>query len=111
MSKKGKAKKARKAARLASGFSGFNSANAAAPGFFSEMGAWLRKRPSEQFLVGAVLGAAAVYVLSNEELRAKILKGGIELYGSVAGGLAELREQMADIKAEIEVEKTGEGLP
>ncbi|MDR1662205.1 MAG: hypothetical protein LBR95_07265 [Azoarcus sp.] len=103
MSKKSKAKKARKAARLASGV---NGANAAASGFFSGLGAWLRERPSEQFLIGAAVGAAAVYILSNEELRAKILKGGIELYGSVAGGLAELREQLADIKAEVEAEKT-----
>ncbi|MDR1227527.1 MAG: hypothetical protein LBK55_00660 [Azoarcus sp.] len=108
MSKKGKAKKARKAARFANGF---NGAGAAASGFFGGLGTWLRERSSEQFLIGAAVGAAAVYVLSNEELRAKILKGGIELYGNLAGGLAELREQMADIKAGVEAEKTGEGPP
>ncbi|MDR2032614.1 MAG: hypothetical protein LBP86_10285 [Azoarcus sp.] len=104
MSKKSKAKKSRKAARLASGA---NAADTTTSGLFGGLGAWLRERPSEQFLVGAAVGAAVVYILSNEELRAKILKGGIDLYSSVAGGLAELREQMADIKAEIEAEKAG----
>jgi len=47
-------------------------------------------------------------VLSNEELRAKILKGGIELYTSAACGLAELREQIADLKAEVEAEQAAD---
>ncbi|MDR0701536.1 MAG: YtxH domain-containing protein [Azoarcus sp.] len=104
MSKKSKAKKSRKAGRPASAS---NAADAAPSGLFGGLGEWLRERPSEQFLIGAAVGAAVVYILSNEELRARILKGGIDLYSSVAGGLAELREQMADIKAEIEAEKAG----
>ena len=97
MSKKNRGGKARKAARRA------GVSNAAA-GPSGDLGKWLRKRSSGQFLLGAALGAAAVYILSREELRARILKGGIELYASLAGGLAELREQMADIKAEIDAE-------
>ncbi|MDR0635395.1 MAG: YtxH domain-containing protein [Azoarcus sp.] len=102
MSKKNKGKKARKAARRA----GVSGAANTGDGLFGDLGAWLRKRPSGQFLFGAAVGAAAIYVLSHEDLRARILKGGVELYGSLAGGLAELREQLADIKAEVEAEKT-----
>ena len=79
--------------------------NVQSSGLFGNVGAWLREHPSAQFLLGAVLGAAAVYVLSHEELRARILKGGVELYSSVAGGLAELREQVADLKAEVDAER------
>ncbi|MDR0563575.1 MAG: hypothetical protein LBG78_01385 [Azoarcus sp.] len=101
MSKK-KDKKARKSRANSATAPG---ATTASPGLFSNLGTWLRKHPSEQFLYGALLGAAAAYVLSNEELRGKILKGGIGLYGKIAGNFAELREQMADIKAELEAEK------
>jgi len=103
MSKKDKArKKVKKAACPACGYA---DPNAQPSGLFGNMGTWLREHPSEQFLLGALLGAAAVYVLSHEELRAKILKGGVELYSSVAGGLAELREQVADLKAEVDAEQ------
>ncbi|MDR3212962.1 MAG: hypothetical protein LBT71_03445 [Azoarcus sp.] len=101
MSKKNKGKKARKAARRANAVNGTNTT----PGLFGNLGTWLREHPSEQFLIGAAVGAAAVYVLSNEELRGKVLKGGIALYSSLAGGFAELREQVADLKAEAEAEK------
>ncbi|MDR1423579.1 MAG: hypothetical protein LBI92_03095 [Azoarcus sp.] len=102
MSKKDKArKKAKKATCPACGYA---DPNAQSSGLFGNAGTWLRKHPSEQFLLGALLGAAAVYVLSHEELRTKILKGGVELYSSVAGGLAELREQVADLKAEVDAE-------
>lgn len=55
----------------------------------------------QQFLLGAVLGAAATYVLSNDELREKIIRSAVKLYGDVAGGMAELKEQVADMQAEL----------
>ncbi|MDR1648319.1 MAG: YtxH domain-containing protein [Zoogloeaceae bacterium] len=108
MSKKSKEKKAQKAARKAAKqefnrfFTPNGAQNTATSSLFGPLGQWLREHPSEQFLIGALLGAATAYALSNEELRAKLLKGGIELYGRVVGGLAELREQMADLRAEAE---------
>ncbi|MDR2677957.1 MAG: hypothetical protein LBB51_00780 [Zoogloeaceae bacterium] len=106
MSKKNKEKKAKKAAKKAAaqGLNPFFTQNGtpANSGLFGQLGQWLREHPSEQFLVGALLGAAAAYALSNAELRAKLLKGGIDLYSRVAGGIAELREQMADLQAEAE---------
>lgn len=67
----------------------------------------LPSRRSEQFLVGLLVGAAAAYVLSDEELRGKIVKSGLKLYGNLAGGLAEMKEQMADLQAELEAEQAG----
>ncbi len=55
----------------------------------------------QQLLLGAALGAAAAYVLGDEQLRTKLLRAGLQLYESVTGGLAEMKEQVADIQAEM----------
>lgn len=55
-----------------------------------------------QMLLGAVLGAAAVYVLGDEKLRGRVMKYAIEAYTNLAGGFEEMREQAADIRAEME---------
>lgn len=59
---------------------------------------------TEQFVIGALLGAAAAYVLADEELRGKIMKSAMKVYTGLAGGVEEFKEQMADLKAEIEAE-------
>lgn len=59
---------------------------------------------TEQFIVGALLGAAAAYVLADEELRNKIMKSVMKLYAGMTGGLEEFKEQMADLKAEVAAE-------
>ncbi|MDQ2106562.1 YtxH domain-containing protein [Azospirillum isscasi] len=76
-------------------------------GLFGGLAGLLPARRSEQFLVGLLVGAAAAYVLSDEELRGKIMKSGLKLYGSLAGGLAEMKEQAADLQAELEAEQAG----
>lgn len=67
----------------------------------------LKSRQSEQFLLGALVGAAAAYLLSDEELRGKLVKTGIKLYSGLAGSFEEMKEQMADLKAEVEAEQQG----
>lgn len=66
---------------------------------------WLGKlqaNPTNQLLLGAALGAAAAYVLSNDEMREKIVRSAVRLYSDVAGGVAELKEQVADMQAELQ---------
>lgn len=65
----------------------------------------MKSRQSEQFLLGALVGAAAAYVLSDEELRGKLVKSGIRLYSNVVGSFEEMKEQVADLKAEVEAER------
>jgi len=55
----------------------------------------------QQFLAGALLGAAVAYVFADEALRAKLIRGGMQLYAGLAGGFEEIKEQMADIQAEM----------
>lgn len=66
-------------------------------------------QPGQQLLLGALLGAAAVYVLGDEKLRGKIMKSGMNLYASVVGGFEEMKEQAADLRAELAAEH-GEAL-
>lgn len=85
------------------------AANGEGTGLFAGLSRLLPSRRSEQFLLGALVGAAAAYVLSDEELRGKLMRSGLKLYGNMAGGLAEMKEQMADIQAELATEPDLQG--
>lgn len=78
-------------------------------GLLQNMPAFLQSRNAEQFLLGAVIGAAAAWVLADEELRGKLIKAGMKVYAGIAGGFEEMKEQMSDIKAEVAAEQRGEG--
>lgn len=72
-------------------------------GLLSSLGlSRLNLTPGQQFLLGSVIGAAATYVLTDEDLRGKVMKGAMKLYSNMAGGFEELKEQMADLRAEIQ---------
>ncbi|SFB63399.1 hypothetical protein [Azotobacter beijerinckii] len=77
-------------------------------GLLQGMPAFLRSANAEQFLLGAALGATAAWVLADEELRGKLIKAAMKLYAGVAGGFEEMKEQMADIKAEVAAEHHGD---
>lgn len=74
-------------------------------GILNRLEGLLGKRPRDQYLVGALAGAVAVYVLGDEKLRGKLLKSGMQLYENAMSGLAELQEQWADVRAEIDSER------
>lgn len=76
-------------------------------GFLGGLAGMLPKGRNEQFLLGAAVGAVAAYLLSDEQLRGKLMKSGINLYANLMGGLAELKEQMSDLQAEVEAERQG----
>lgn len=61
----------------------------------------------QQLLLGAALGVAAAYVLGDEKLRGKLIRTGLDLYESLSGGLAEMKEQAADIQAEKAARQSG----
>lgn len=76
-------------------------------GFLHGLQGMVGSRRTEQFVLGALIGAAAVYVLGDEEMRNKLIKSAMKLYAGVAGGVEEIKEQMADIRAEVESEAQG----
>ncbi|ENC6660015.1 hypothetical protein ABKY47_004550 [Aeromonas hydrophila] len=72
---------------------------------------WLGKLQasgSQQFLLGAALGATAAYILSNDEMREKIIRSAVRLYCDVSGGMAELKEQVADMQAELQAQEVSQ---
>ena len=71
------------------------------------LGGMLGSRKTEQFVLGALAGAAAVYVMGDEELRGKLVKAGMRFYSNISGSFEEMKEQMADIKAEMAAEEHG----
>lgn len=81
--------------------------NAPSPGMMGGLAGLLPSRRSEQFLLGALIGAAATYVLSDEALRGKLIKSGLRLYSGLVGGIEEMKEQVADLKAEAMAEQSG----
>ncbi|NEW89751.1 MULTISPECIES: hypothetical protein [Rhodopseudomonas] len=76
-------------------------------GMLGNLGGLLPKGRNEQLLLGLLIGGLAAYVLSDEELRGKLFKGAIKAYASMMGGVAELKEQFADLSAEVEAEQSG----
>ncbi len=95
----------RAAARRMEGWNGPYAPQGA--GLFGGLSNLLPSRRSEQFLLGAAVGLGVTYVLSDDELRGKLIKSAIKLYAGLAGGIAEVKEQVADIQAEIAAEQSG----
>lgn len=77
-------------------------------GMLGGLGRLLPAGRSEQFLLGLLIGGAAAYVLSDEALRGKLFKAGLKAYGGLMGGMAEMKEQMADLQAEVQAEQNGQ---
>ncbi|MCW2274851.1 YtxH domain-containing protein [Rhodoblastus acidophilus] len=106
MAKKKKKSKGLKRRRLENLLAGqANMAPPANQGVFNSLNNLLPKGRNEQFLLGLAVGGIAAYVLSDEQIRGKLFKGAIQAYSSVMGGLAEMKEQMADLAAEVEAEQ------
>lgn len=101
------AKKKGKKSKNAKRNGGWTAGPMQGQGLFGGLARLLPNRPSEQFLVGALIGAAATYVLADETLRGKLIASGLRLYTELAGGLAEIKEQAADIQAELAAGQSG----
>ena len=83
------------------------AAMAGGTGLLGGLGGLLPSRRSEQLLLGLALGAAGAWVLSDAELRGRIMKAAMRLYAGMAAGLEEMKEQAEDLKAELEAEQAG----
>lgn len=64
--------------------------------------------PSDKLLRGLLIGGAAAYILTNENAQKAIIKTGVKLFETLAGGVEEFKEKIMDAKAELEAEKEEE---
>lgn len=76
-------------------------------GMLAGLGRLLPRGRTEQFLLGLLVGGGAAYVLADEELRGKLFKGALKAYAGMMGNVAEMKEQLADLQAEVQAEQNG----
>ncbi len=62
---------------------------------------------NDRFIRGLLIGAAAAYLLSNENVQRTAIKTAVRAWGLVQGGVEELKERFHDAEAEVRAE-TGE---
>jgi hypothetical protein len=58
-----------------------------------------------EILTGALIGAAATYILTNENVQKTIFKGMVSMGDVLSGGMDEMKERFEDAKAEHEAAK------
>lgn len=75
-----------------------SSANSSSNNGFLGIGTGNKQR---DFLIGTLLGVAAVYILTNDNAQKAILKGFAKLSSLVEMGIEEFKERYEDAKAEV----------
>jgi hypothetical protein len=64
---------------------------------------------SNRFVKGLLFGAAATYVLSNEEIQRAAIKSAVKAWSSLQGGVEELKERFQDAEAELRMSEQERG--
>lgn len=57
---------------------------------------------SDRFVRGLLIGAAAAYLLTNEDVQRTVIKSAVKVWSSVQGGIEEAKERFRDAEAEIQ---------
>jgi hypothetical protein len=65
--------------------------------------------PSDRFVKGLVIGAAAAYVLTNENIQRAAIKSAVQAWSTVQGGVEELKERFQDAEAELRMAQQEHG--
>ncbi|KXX63771.1 hypothetical protein [Marichromatium gracile] len=55
----------------------------------------------DRFLKGLVIGAAATYLLTNEQVQRTAINGMVRAWAMVQGGVEEIKERFGDAEAEL----------
>ena len=54
-----------------------------------------------RFIRGALIGAAAAYLLTNENVQQAMIKSAVKTWSLVQGGVEEMKERFRDAEAEL----------
>ncbi|MCW2306963.1 hypothetical protein [Rhodobium gokarnense] len=60
---------------------------------------------TERFIKGALIGAAAAYILTNPKVQNAVIKGSVRAWDFLQGGIEEVKERFRDAEAEVQAEK------
>lgn len=63
---------------------------------------------SSSFLTGALIGVAAAYILTNENVQHSMIKGTVKAWHLLQGGVEEVKERFQDAEAELMAEQAAE---
>lgn len=63
---------------------------------------------NDRFLKGLLIGAAATYLLTNENVQRMAIKGAVKAWSMVQGGVEELKERFQDAEAELRAAEASE---
>lgn len=61
---------------------------------------------SDRFVKGALIGAAAAYLLTNESVQRTLIKSVVRTWSLVQSSVEEVKERFQDAEAEIQAEAT-----
>lgn len=56
---------------------------------------------NDRFLKGLLIGAAATYLLTNESVQRTAIKGIVQVWSALQGGIEEAKERFHDAEAEL----------
>lgn len=56
---------------------------------------------NDRFVKGLLIGAAATYILTNESVQRTAIKGAVQVWSMLQGGLEEMKERFHDAEAEL----------
>lgn len=62
---------------------------------------------NDRFVKGLLIGAAAAYLLTNEDVQRTAIKGAVKLWSTVQGGIEEAKERFRDAEAELQASESG----
>ncbi len=64
---------------------------------------WL-SASNDRFIKGALIGAAAAYLLTNESVQRTLIKSAVRTWSLVQSSVEEVKERFQDAEAEIHAE-------
>jgi hypothetical protein len=57
---------------------------------------------NDRFVKGLLIGAAAAYLLTNEDVQRTAIKGVVKVWSALQGGVEEVKERFRDAEAELQ---------
>jgi len=56
---------------------------------------------NDRFIKGLLIGAAATYLVTNEDVQRSLIKGVVKTWSMLQGGVEEIKERFHDAEAEL----------
>ena len=78
------------------------------PQYMASMPNQIRTSTGSSFLQGALIGAAAAYLLTNDSVQQTAIKSAVKTWTLIQGGMEEMKERFRDAEAELHASQMGD---